>query len=96
MGYLTLVTLIYYLPGAKSLNKLTIVGALFFTTVGCLDLFEYLFFNLSSTYLVMSSDLVNNLLTNSINKYHPLIFYVSTIHLFRPFSVASRSISSPK
>jgi hypothetical protein len=96
LGYLTLVTLVYYLPGVKFLNKLTIVWVLFFTTLGCLDLFEYLFFNLSSTYLVMSSDLVNNLLTNSINKYHPLIFYASTIHLFRSFSVASRSESSPK
>ena len=95
-GYLTLVILMYYLPGVKFLSKLTIVWVLLFIIITWLDLFEYLFFNLSSTYLAMNSDLVNNLLTNSINKYHPLIFYVSTIHLFRSFSVASKLSSSPK
>jgi hypothetical protein len=44
----------------------------------------------------MRSELVNNLLTNSINKYHPLLFYIATIQLFKPFNITYKSVSLPK
>lgn len=83
--YLILVIFSYYLFFTKFLDKLPGLVILTFVALYCLDFIEYSFLNLSCTYLVMGSDLVNALLTNSINKYHPLIFYISTVYLFKAF-----------
>lgn len=95
-AYLALIVISYYFLFVKFLHKLGILAIAVFSVVNFVELLDYPFLNLSSTYLIMSSDLVNNLLTNSINKYHPLIFYVSTIHLFKSFFTAAKSKSWPK
>jgi hypothetical protein len=89
-AYLALLTFSYYSLFVKFLTKLSALVTLTLTGLYLLEFYEYSFLNLSCTYLVMDSDLINTLLTNSINKYHPFIFYISTLHLFKPLLTNSK------
>jgi cytochrome c biogenesis factor len=94
--YLTLIAFTYYFLGTKLLSR---AGTLTISTIlilNYLEFSEYFFLNLSSIHVIMRSELVNNLLTNSINKYHPLLFYIATIQLFKPFNITYKSVSLPK
>lgn len=94
--YLTLIAFTYYFLGTKILSRSSTFLISIILILNYLEFSEYFFLNLSSTHIIMRSELVNNLLTNSINKYHPLLFYVATIQLFKPFNINSKSISLPK
>jgi len=43
------------------------------------DLVNYAFLNLNGNYVLTHAENFNNLLSNSVNKYHPGIFYVSSL-----------------
>lgn len=86
-------TTFWYIPTIFILT-LTVLILYFFLKLGCITTWASVFFILSLTnfelldywytnptysYIFISNELVNPLLTNSINKYHPFIFYTVVI-----------------
>jgi len=65
-----------YLPYLKVTSLIVLLYV--FTVLDCVD---YWYLNLSPSCVPLNSDNMNALLTNSINKYHPFIFY-SSLTLF--------------
>ena len=70
-----------------------VLFALFVYTMSLLDYWGYIF--ISSTDLRYESQ-INALLTNSINKYHPFIFYVSLIWVYVGFILVAGTVNNAR
>jgi hypothetical protein len=93
--------LVFYLLSIQSVATAPAFLALwFFFLPYALVLIHYWVFNSSGLTENLHKENLNPLLTNSINKYHPLIFYLSTLYLFKSylqhkFGMANLKVSTP-